>query len=457
ELISDPRKLKSKSEADRLFADLPAVVWAGYGIHGDELSSTDAAIAVAYQLVAGADDDSRFLLDNLVVVIDPMQNPDGRERFLTQVRQFSGRIPNPDLQSVQHTGVWPSGRGNHYFIDLNRDMFTLVHPETRGKISVCMEWRPQLMIDSHEMGALSTYLFSPPREPFNPHWPSNTRKWWDIFAADQAKAFDQYGWSYFTREWNEELFPGYTSSWGIFLGMVGILYEQAGVDGTLVKRKTGEILTFAESVHHHIVSSMANLKTAAVKRKELLRHYHDARRVAVENKENSIGGSFMVDPAQNSYKVNRFIETLLLQGIEIKKAESDFNVTGLYNENGPSRGREFSAGTYIIDFAQPSRNLLQVLLDYDIRISNKALFEERRSIEKNWGSRMYEVSAWNLPLAFGLESYISNKKVSVSSVIVSEITKSSGTVSAGDPLYGYMVHYTDDAATYFLAEAFPAN
>ncbi len=453
ELISDPRKLKSKGEADRLIDDLPAVVWAGYGIHGDELSSTDAAIAVAYQMVGGADDDTRFLLDNLVVVIDPMQNPDGRERFLTQVRQFSGQVPNPDIQSIQHTGVWPWGRGNHYFIDLNRDMFSLVHPETRGKVSVCVEWRPQLMIDSHEMGAMSTYLFSPPREPFNPHWPRNTREWWDIFAGDQARAFDQYGWSYFTREWNEEWFPGYTSSWGIFLGMVGILYEQAGVDGTLVKRKTGEILTFAESVHHHIVSSMANLKTAAVKRKELLRHYHDARRVAVDNKENSIGGSFIVDPAQNPYKANRFIEALLLQGIEIKEAESDFKVSGLYNEYGRSRGREFPAGTYIIDFAQPSRNLLQVLLDYDIRMTNKALFEERRSIEKNWGSRMYEVSAWNLPMAFGLESYISDKRVSASSNLISGITKSSGQVSAGDPMYGYIVEYTDDAATYLLAEA----
>ena len=454
ELISDPRKLKSKGEALKLIDDLPAVVWAGYGIHGDELSSTDAAIAVAYQLVAGADDDTGFLLDNLVVVIDPMQNPDGRERFLTQVRQFSGQVPNPDIQSIQHTGVWPWGRGNHYFIDLNRDMFTLVHPETRGKVSVCVEWRPQLMIDSHEMGAMSTYLFSPPREPFNPHWPRGTREWWDIFAGDQARAFDQYGWSYFTREWNEEWFPGYTSSWGIFLGMVGILYEQAGVDGTLVKRKTGEILTFAESVHHHIVSSMANLKTAAVKRKELLRHYHNARRVAVDNKENSIGGSFIVDPAQNPYKASRFIEALLLQGIEIKKAESDFKVSGLYNEYGQSRGREFLAGTYIIDFAQPSRNLLQVLLDYDIRMTNKALFEERRSIEKNWGSRMYEVSAWNLPMAFGLESYISDKRVSASSNVISGITKSSGQVSAGDARYGYMVEYTDDAATYLLAEAF---
>ncbi|MEE9552763.1 MAG: M14 family metallopeptidase [candidate division Zixibacteria bacterium] len=453
-LLSDPRRLKSKKETDRLINDLPAVVWAGYGIHGDELSSTDAAIATAYQLVSGNDDNTNNILDNLVIVIDPMQNPDGRERFLTQVRQFSGKIPNPDLQSVQHTGVWPWGRGNHYFIDLNRDMFTLVHPETRGKVAVCLEWKPQLMIDSHEMGALSSYLFSPPREPFNPHWPKDSRKWWDIFAADQAKAFDNYGWSYFTREWNEEWFPGYTSSWGIFLGMVGILYEQAGVDGSLVKQRDGRILTYAESVHHHFVSSMANISTAANKRKDLLRHYHNARRVAVENSENSIGGSFIVDPSQNPHKTSRLINSLLLQGIEIKKAKSDFNVSGLYNEHGKASSKKFKAGSYIIDFAQPSRQLLQVLLEYDIRMTNKALFEERRSIEKNWGSRMYEVSAWCLPLAYGLESYISNKKVLVSSEIITAIPSRVGTVKGDDPLYGYMVGYTDDAATYLLADAF---
>jgi hypothetical protein len=451
-LLSDPRKLKG--DAERLIDDLPAVVWAGYAIHGDELSSTDAAVAVSYQLVAGLDEDTKYLLDNLVIVIDPIQNPDGRERFLTQIRQFSGQIPNPDLQSIQHTGVWPWGRGNHYFIDLNRDMFALVHPETRGKIAVCLEWKPQLMIDSHEMGALSTYLFSPPREPFNPYWPGDTRKWWDIFAADQAKAFDKYGWSYFTREWNEEWFPGYTSTWGIFLGMVGILYEQAGVDGTVVKQRTEQLLTFAESVHHHFVSSMANLTTAAGNRKELLRHYADARRVAVENKKNSIGGSFIVDPSQNRRKVESFIETLLLQGIEVKRAESGFNVSGLRDERGKVDSRKFPSGTYIIDFAQPSRQLLQVLLDYDIRMNNKSLFEERRSIEKDWGSRMYDVSAWCLPLAYGLESYISERKVLATSSMITEINRPVGKITGDKPLYGYMVDYTDDAVAYLLADSF---
>ena len=453
-LLADPRKLKSSKEVENLINDLPAVVWAGYGIHGDEISSSDAAIATAYQLTAGNDENTNYILNNLVIIIDPMQNPDGRERFLTQIRQFSGNVPNPDLQSVQHTGVWPWGRGNHYFIDLNRDLFTLAHPETRGKVAVCLEWKPQLMIDSHEMGALSTYLFSPPREPYNPHWPNDTRKWWDIFAADQAKAFDKYGWSYLTREWNEEWFPGYTSSWGVFLGMIGILYEQAGVDGSLVKQQNGQLLTYAETVHHHFVSSIANITTAAKKRKELLRHYHDARRIAVENNDNSIGGSFIVDPSQNRHKTDRMIKSLLLQGIEIKQAKSDFNVSGLYNERGKVSSKKFKAGTYVIDFGQPSRQLLQVLLDYDIRMTNKALFEERRSIEKNWGSRMYDVSAWCLPLAYGLESYISNSKVSVSSEMITAIPSHTGAVNGDDPLFGYMVGYTDDAATYLLAEAF---
>ena len=452
--ISDPRTMKRGGNADNLIENLPAVVWAGYSIHGDELSSTDAAVAVAYQLCAGDDNDTKFLLDNLVVLIDPLQNPDGRERFLVQIRQFSGKIPCYDLQSMQHTGIWPWGRGNHYFIDLNRDMFTLVHPETRGKISVCLEWHPQLMIDSHEMGAMDTYLFSPPRAPFNPHWAKDLRKWWDIFATDQARAFDEYGWSYYTRDWNEEWYPGYTSSWGSFLGIVGILYEQAGVDGSLVKQKTGQILTYSESAHHHYISSLANIRTAAQNRKKLLTSYYEHRKRAVSNNENSLGKAFIVNPSQNPEKVRRFFETMMLQGIEVKKAESSFKVSGLYNEHGDQPAKNFPAGTYIIDFAQPSRYLAQVLLDYDIRIPNSFLEEQRRYIEKGWGSRMYEVSAWSLPLAFGLDSYIAKGSINMTTSPVLESAKDPGGLSEASPDFGYMVDYKNDAATYFLADAF---
>ncbi|UCC79953.1 MAG: hypothetical protein JSW64_00940 [Candidatus Zixiibacteriota bacterium] len=452
--ISDPRMMKRGESAENLIADLPAVVWAGYSVHGDELSSTDAAVGVAYQLCAGEDEETKFLLDNLVILIDPLQNPDGRERFLVQIRQFTGKVPCHDLQSIQHTGIWPWGRGNHYLIDLNRDMFTLVHPETRGKISVCLEWRPQLMIDSHEMGAMDTYLFNPPRAPFNPHWAKDLREWWNIFAADQARAFDKYGWSYYTRDWNEEWFPGYTSSWGGFLGIVGILYEQAGVDGSVVKQKTGQILTFSESVHHHYVSSLANIKTAAENREKLLTSYYGHRNRAVANKENPLGAAFIVDPSQNPRKVNRFVETMMLQGIEVKRAESPFKATGLFNEHGKQSSRDFPEGTYIVDFAQPSRYLAQVLLDYDIRMPNSFLEEQRRYIEKDWGSRMYEISAWSLPLAFGLDSYIAQDRINVKASRVTEIGIPAAGITEKDPDFGYMIDYASDAATYFLAEGF---
>lgn len=454
EEIADPRKLKPGASINTIIKQLPAVVWAGYSIHGDELSSTDAAIAVAYQLVAGTDEVTYEILNHLVVLIDPVQNPDGRERFLTQVRQFSGKVPNSDIQSIQHTGFWPWGRGNHYLIDLNRDMFTLVHPETRGKMAVCLEWHPQVMIDAHEMGSLDTYLFSPPRAPFNPHWSKEIRKWWRMFAEGQAKAFDSYGWSYYTRDWNEEWFPGYTSAWGIYLGMVGILYEQAGVSGTLVKRKDGTTLTYSESVHHHLVSTLANLKTAANNKEELLKDYYNERLRALTNKENFIGEAFIVDPSQNPDKVNRFIQTLILQGIEVKKAESEFIAKGLKDcRDAEILQKKFSPGTYIIDFAQPSRFLAQVLFDYDIHMSNSFLYDERRSLEKGWGSKMYDVSAWSMPLAYGLESYITKNKVKVNSSLVTEVPKRPWRLVNEEPAYGYMVDYIDDAATYLLAEA----
>ena len=452
--ISDPRTMRRGENANSMIENLPAVVWAGYSIHGDELSSTDAAVAVAYQLCAAEDDETKFLLDNLVILIDPLQNPDGRERFLVQIRQFAGKVECYDLQSIQHTGVWPWGRGNHYLIDLNRDNFSLVHPETRGKISVCLEWYPQVMIDSHEMGAMDTYLFHPPRAPFNPHWAKDLRGWWDIFAADQAKAFDKYGWSYYTRDWNEEWFPGYTSSWGGFLGIVGILYEQAGVDGSLVKQKTGQILTYSESVHHHYISSLANIKTAAENRIKLLTSYYDHRKRALENKENSLGTAFIVDPSQNPRKADRFVETMILQGIEVRRAESSFKVSGLYNEHGKQSSMNFPVGTYIIDFAQPSRYLAQVLLDYDIRMPNSFLEEQRRYIEKGWGSRMYEISAWSLPLAFGLDSYIAQDRINVETSAVTEIEIPPAGITKEKPDFGYMIDYKSDAATYFLADGF---
>ena len=223
--MADLAHLKvNTTQAEKLIKALPTIAWLGYGIHGDEVSSVDASVYLAYQLLAGRDRTTRNILDNMVVCIDPMQNPDGRMRFVKQMEQYNSVIPSGDIQSLHHRGVWPYGRGNHYLFDLNRDWFLLVHPETRGRVEGILKWNPQFVLDCHEMGPYDTYLFSPPREPFNPFLPKETFKWWDQFAKDQAKAFDEQGWSYYTREWNEEMYPGYGSSWPMFLGAIGVLY-----------------------------------------------------------------------------------------------------------------------------------------------------------------------------------------------------------------------------------------
>ena len=163
-----------------------------------------------YHLIAATDESTQYLLENLVVVVDPFQNPDGRERYLNQIAMVHGEIPNPDVQSLQHMGFWPWGRTNHYFFDLNRDWLALIHPESRGRVEALHRWNPQFFVDSHEMGRMETYWFAPSTEPFNPNVTESLQYWWKVYAKDQAEAFDRHGWSYYTREPFDFWYPGYS-------------------------------------------------------------------------------------------------------------------------------------------------------------------------------------------------------------------------------------------------------
>ena len=155
QMLSDARRLSDK-DAKGIIESLPAVAWMAYSIHGNETSGADAALASIYHLIASTDDDVAAMLGKMIVVIDPMMNPDGRARFAKSLEQYRGTAPNVDDQSLLHTGDWPYGRTNHYFFDLNRDFFLLTQPETRGRVALINTWRPQLIIDGHEMGSQST-------------------------------------------------------------------------------------------------------------------------------------------------------------------------------------------------------------------------------------------------------------------------------------------------------------
>jgi hypothetical protein len=171
------------TEARKLMTGLPALVWLGYGVHGNEISSPDAAMLTAYHLLAARNDRLvQTILGSAVVLIDPAQNPDGRDRFVHAFEQTLGLEPDASPLAAEHIEPWPNGRTNHYHFDMNRDWFALTQPETKGRIKTLLEWLPLVFVDLHEMGSESTYYFAPEAVPYNPH-----------LAKGQTEALEWFG------------------------------------------------------------------------------------------------------------------------------------------------------------------------------------------------------------------------------------------------------------------------
>lgn len=454
--LADPRKT-NKQSAENIIQKTPLVAMMMYSIHGNELSGTDASIQLAYQLAAGEDEETKRLLDNLVTIIYPMENPDGRERFLSDREQWTGNVPTDDTQSLPHSGTWPTGRTNHYHFDLNRDWFILSQPETKSRVSLMMEWLPQFVVDAHEMGSFSSFLFNPPREPINPYMDERIQNWWNIFAKDQAAAMDNYGWSYYTREWLEDWFPGYGSSYPSFYGAVSILYEQARTAGLNVKRPEGRILTYAESVHHQYVSSLANLMTASKNKSELMKTFFDIRSEGLKASHPLGIKAYVFDRSTNESRVDSLMKVLQFQGIEVLKAEEDFEITKVKSYfNKKTASKKFKKGSYIVPLEQPHQQLIKAILDFDTRLETSFLKTERESLLKGKGSELYEVTSWTLPLSYGLNAYESYSLPAVKASIP-QYTSSEGKLVNNNPKYGYLIEYKDDRAIKFLKDLLEEN
>lgn len=429
----------STAELNEITANMPAFVWLAYSIHGDEISGTDAATRLAYHLAAANDSLTLAMLDNLVILIDPSENPDGRERYLSMLQTYRSATPNYDARSMQHSGVWPWGRSNHYWFDLNRDWIVLTQPETIGRVRSILKYHPVVVVDGHEMGSNDNFLFSPPRQPINYNTPENVLKWYGVFGEEQARALDQRGWPYYTGEWNDQWYIGYASAWPTLFGTVGILYEQAGVDGRFVKQRSGYILTYHEAVNHQFTSSLANLETTLNNRGELLKDYHNARKgITQRGRESGLTYLFAPDPDQ--VKMNRFIMSLVDQGIEVQRATAEFQVGTATDIFGASHSSlSLPAGTFIVSTAQPQGALAKAIIEFDPHLKKDFLDDERRELEKHGDTKMYEISTWSIPMAYDLQAYTTTSRVNVNSEAVTELANPTGHLVEPDAQYGFVV------------------
>jgi hypothetical protein len=401
--LADARGINDR-KANSIIENLPAIAWMAYSIHGNETSGADAAITAIYHLAASKEQDVAQMLDNMIVVIDPMMNPDGRARFAKSLEQYRGTAPNVDDQSLLHRGDWPSGRTNHYFFDLNRDFFYLTQPETKGRVSLINRWRPQLMIDGHEMGSQSTYLMGPPRDPLNANINPSLQKWALTFAEDQGAAFDKKGWRYFTGEWFENWYPGY-SNYSEYRGSMHILYEQSRMAEDGVRRPEGTVQTYMESVHHQFVSTMANLRTLANHSQAMYADYWQGRKQNVAHKGPYAERSFVILANKNTGRTEDFVERLLAQDIEVFVAQKSILVKNAVNHLGQTLATtEVPTGSLVIPNRQPEARLLAAIMEFDAAIKTEVLVEERQKNLRDGSSVMYDATAWNLSMMYGLSA-----------------------------------------------------
>ena len=305
------------------------MVWLIHGVHGNEISSADAALVEAYHLLASQGDAGvDAVLRDALVLIDPMQNPDGRARFIAGNLQGRAMTADPAPYSAEHDEPWPGGRSNHYLFDMNRDWFAQSQPETRGRIRIGLEFQPQITVDLHEQGGDNAYYFSPPAEAINPHVTKSQIAGWELLGRANAARFDERGWAYYIREVYDAFYPGYGDSWPTFQGSIGNTYEQASARGLAFARSDGDTLTYRDGVMHHFNAAIVTAITAARNRELLMRNYLEYRRSAIAEGEKGPIREYVIVPGQDPSRADALARNLATQGIEVRRAEEPIKLAG---------------------------------------------------------------------------------------------------------------------------------
>ena len=372
---------KPNSMSDQDLNKMPLVAYLGFSIHGDEASGTEASLLLLYHLAAGSGKQIDDILKNTVLIIDPMFNPDGRDRFVNWVNGNRGRVPTSDTQDREHNQPWPRGRTNHYLFDMNRDWLPVTQPESNGRIKLFHHWRPQFLLDAHEMGSNSTFFFQPgiPSRN-NPNTPKGTLELANKLIPFHAKRLDSIQSMYYSQQSYDDFYYGKGSTFGDIHGSVGILFEQASSRALESETNQGR-LVYAFTIRNHYMSTLGTLDGLVALRKEFLTYHRDFYATAPDAaKKNQVRG-YLVSLKQNRTRAQMLIQNLQKHRIVAHELKKSMTV----------KQTKFNPGeAVIIPSNQPQTRFL------------KGIMERMTTFED---SLFYDVSAWTLPLAYGVESY----------------------------------------------------
>ncbi|RKZ14036.1 hypothetical protein DRQ32_00275, partial [bacterium] len=373
-------------------AEQPAC-WIACSVHGDEASGADAGVMLAYHLAADRSAATTKLLREVTVLVDPCQNPDGRRRFLQQVRSFGRQrlAPDPSPWAAEHWGTWPGGRTNHFLFDLNRDWAFLTQTETRARVEAFSRWQPQVFVDLHEMARQSSYFFPPPTDPINPHIPEQQIEWFDVFGRANARAFDARGFDYFVGESFDLFYPGFGDSWPTLQGAIGMTYEQASTRGRLMRRLDGTVAGYPAAVEHHFVAALSTVQTTAAHGPELMQSLVGFGETMRERAEADQNKEILIPTGFARAQVERLADVLHRQGIRVLRTteESTVKVRPLGEDDTRPIEITLPAQSLRIPLEQPSYALVRSLLDLHTPMGEEYIAEEESRIGRGLRSRLY--------------------------------------------------------------------
>ncbi|HEX8352161.1 MAG TPA: M14 family zinc carboxypeptidase, partial [Pyrinomonadaceae bacterium] len=414
--LADPRTLP-EAEARRLASTTPVALWMQYTIHGNESASFEAMMQVLYQLAASDEPATLDILKNSVALINVCANPDGHERFVTWYNSFG--LGDPEPSAAEHDEPWSVyGRVNRYRFDLNRDNIATSQVETRNMQRAYLEWNPQVAVDHH--GQPSQFFFPPAALPVNPNLPpEQTERWLMAFGRANAAQFDQRNWDFYVRDIFDLFYPGYWDSWPALNGATGMTYEtdSGGWKGLRWKRDDGTVVTMRSGIAKHFVASLTTLATAAANREARLRDFYEFKRTAVEEGKTGRVRRFVILPGRDPGRAAELVENLLRAGVEVRQAAAPFRSVRAHDYSGkdsPAAARDFPAGAYVVDLAQPQKRMAKALLEVHTPQDEAFVREQlarftrnerrgRGGLKEEYG--FYDVTAWSLPLAFGVEAF----------------------------------------------------
>lgn len=430
----------SSGEASSIIENQPVFTSFSYNIHGNEASSSEAAMQVAYRMASATDQETLDILKNSVIIMYICINPDGRDRYVYWYKSMKRiKAPGVEPMDMEHFEGWPGGRTNHYWFDLNRDWIWGVHPESRGHTGEYQKWMPQVHVDYHEQGYNSNYFTMPGTTPRNKLLPDSYENWSKVFGDANVAEFDKHQINYFTRDAFDFFYPGYGSSWPSVMGAIGMLTEQGGhsAGGRIVETDDGYHLTLRQRVFDHYTTSVATIKASAKNKKELLQYSYDAWQPS-KSKTNT-KAYFFSDKEMYSDEVVRVLKR---NEVKVYQAKASFQVASAKNyRTGSVEKKSFKGGSYIVPTNQ-SRALFI-----------NSIMERNMSIED---SVMYDMATWSAPIAYNLEAWSSNSSINVNMEEVTAMPESKmGLTVVGEDKpaqYAYVIDWSQRDAPKALSK-----